>query len=578
MDTTTVAPPADPAAPPADAAPTEAPPTGSALAAGDPIGGLAGVVLRVRGLTRAVRGRVLLQPTDLDVRRGSLVAVAGPSGAGKSTLLRAIADSASASGGHVALAGPIHTVGFVPQEDIIHRDLPLGTTLRYAARLRLATEDAVTIEHTVTSTLELLGLERHRDVRVGSLSGGQRKRASIAVELLAEPTICLLDEPTSGLDPISAAGVMRCLRDLARRGVTILVTTHDPAELALADQVVLLATGGHLAFAGPPALALEAFGVEAMADLYGPLGPDHAPDVAAPGTADAPPGTEPASRPPAPRSGTGAQRHRRRRRQPVVAVRRWAVLTRRTAALLVANRLTVAVLVGSPVLVIAMMALLFPAGAFADPAAAATTAPQILFWMAFAAFFFGLTFGLLQIVTERDIVRREHASGIGSSTYLAAKLGVLVPVLALVCLALLTMLVVTDRLPPLGPATFGVLLATLVLEATAALALGMLASAAVGDAAQATLALPMLCFPQVLFAGAVVPLATMTAPARALSAPLATRWAFEALGRSLPAGPTTDVGAAAYPEVFTGTPLGAWVVLAASALVCLGVTRWLLDR
>jgi ABC-type multidrug transport system ATPase subunit len=553
-------------------------PTSTAVADDRSANRSGGVALRVRHLGRTVRGMVLLTGIDLDVRAGALVVVAGPSGAGKSTLLTTIAGLARPTTGAIERTDPDDSIGFVPQEDIVHRDLSLATTLGYAARLRLPTAGRATIDRRVDDVLGVLGIDEQRDVRVGSLSGGQRKRASIAVELLTDPQICLLDEPTSGLDPTSAAGVMRGLRSLTDRGVTVVMTTHDPTQFDLADQVVFLAEGGRLAFAGTPAEARASFGTVDLADVY-----DHLVDPALAPAFPAP--TVPTSDVPSPKPADRARPDRRRAPGggPGSWIRRLVVLTRRTAALLVANRLTLAVLVGSPVLVIAMMALLFPAGAFADPAtagptAATTTAPQILFWMAFAGFFFGLTFGLLQIVTERDIARRERASGIGTTTYLAAKLGVLVPLLALVCLALLVMLTTTDRLPPMDSTTFGVLLATLVLEATAALALGMLASAAVTDAAQATLALPMLCFPQVLFAGAIVPMATMSGAAQALSTPLATRWAFEALGRSLPAGPATEAAVAAYPEVFAGTPVAAWVVLATSAVVCLAVTRRLLER
>jgi ABC-type multidrug transport system ATPase subunit len=583
METTTISPAPLPAAPAATVGPAPAPATtGCAAVPGTDRTDRTevDVALRIRGLRRSVRDRVLLDDIDLEVRAGSLVAIAGPSGAGKSTLLTIVAGLAPASAGTVDVADADHTVGFVPQEDIIHRDLPLGTTLRYAARLRLAAADPATIERSVSSTLELLGLAGQRDVRVASLSGGQRKRASIAVELLTHPTICLLDEPTSGLDPVSAAGVLRCLRELTARGVTVVMTTHDPSQLEQADQVVFLADGGRLAHAGTPEEALVAFGVDSLLDVYDQLGRANVVTSAATDRTSLA-GTRrrsPFGRAIPSERGAPPSRGRAPRSSAATALRRWAVLTRRTAALLVANRLTLAILVGSPVLVITMMALLFPSDAFADPTAATTAAPQILFWMAFAGFFFGLTFGLLQIVTERDVVRRERASGIGSTTYLAAKLGVLVPVLAVVCFALLTMLAATDRLPPLEPATFAVLLGTLVLEATAALALGMLASAAVGDAAQATLALPMLCFPQVLFAGAIVPMATMSGVAQALSTPLATRWAFEALGRSLPAGPTIGPAAAVYPEVFAGGPATGWVVLAASTAACLAVTRRLLER
>ena len=156
-----------------------------------------------------------------------------------------------------------------------------------------------------------------------------------------------------------------------------------------------------------------------------------------------------------------------------------------------------------------------------------------MFWLAFAGFFFGLTYGLLQIVGEMAILRRERLAGLHVTAYVGAKVAVLTPVLLVVAGGMLAVLRALDRLPPAGGGVYAALLVTLTLEALAALALGLLASAAVTDVAQATLALPMLCFPQVLFAGAIVPVPDMAAPGQAMSLGLANRWAFESLGRAL---------------------------------------------
>src|SRR5262245_1785279 len=189
------------------------------------------------------------------------------------------------------------------------------------------------------------------------------------------------------------------------------------------------------------------------------------------------------------------------------------------------NRLTVAILLGSPLLVTAMLAVLFRAGAHVET--------QTVFWIAFAGFFFGLTYGLLQIVGELAVFRRERFAGIGVGAYVLSKVAVLTPVLALVSAALLGVLRVLDRLPAAGWDPYSRLFVTLLVESLAALALGLLASSSVTDAAQATLALPMLCFPQVLFAGAVVPVHDLAAPGRWMSVGLANRWGYEALARPL---------------------------------------------
>lgn len=200
-----------------------------------------------------------------------------------------------------------------------------------------------------------------------------------------------------------------------------------------------------------------------------------------------------------------------------------------------------------------------------------------MFWIAFAGFFFGLTFGLLQIVGELTIFGRERFAGVGIGAYVLSKIVVLAPLLALVSAALLGVLRVLDRLPALGGSTYLSLFVTLFLESLAALALGLLASASVADAAQATLALPMLCFPQVLFAGAVVPVDELSVLGRGMSVVLANRWAFEALGRSLDLD-TTAPGLAGHRAAFSGSPAMAWFLLASFAAVLTAATVAVLGR
>ncbi|HTS15704.1 MAG TPA: ABC transporter permease [Candidatus Sulfotelmatobacter sp.] len=340
--------------------------------------------------------------------------------------------------------------------------------------------------------------------------------------------------------------------------------------------MVFLARNGHLAFAGTPAQARRYFGVDALAEVYRRLASEDTPRAWAerfaawrqPATAPAQP-AEAVARPVRPDDPHG----------PGV-LRQWWLLTRRNTEVLVRNRLTLAILLGSPVLVTAMMAVLFQPGAFDSHGAADVGPAQVVFWVAFAGFFFGLTFGLLQIVGELAIFRREHRSGLSASAYVAAKIGVLVPVLAVVTAVLLGVLRVLGRLPAAGWDVYTSLLVTLLVEAVSALALGLLASAAVSNAAQAALALPMLCFPQVLFAGAVVPVAHMAAPGRWLSLGLANRFSFEALGRALGLEQLTGTLPAmrAYGDTFSGSVAYRWLVLAAFAGVFAVATVLVLRR
>ena len=542
-----------------------------------------GARIDASGVGQHAGGRQILHEVSLSIEPGELVALAGGSGAGKTTLLGILAGLGAPSTGQVRHDGvrigtgamPRSGVGYVPQDDIIHDEMPLQRTLQYAARLRLpAGTSAEQADLVVDEIMHELDLAERRDVAVRMLSGGQRKRASIAVELLNRPGTIFLDEPTSGLDPATSAEVVRLLRRLTHRGVTVVLTTHEPATIDQCDHVVFLARDGHLAFAGTPSQAQRYFSVDDLVEVYRRLATEDTPRAWAERFAAwRPPATAPAqpAKPP-------VQAVRPDDRHAPGVLRQWWVLTRRNAEVLVRNRLTLAILLGSPVLVTAMMAVLFRPGAFDRHGTADVGPAQIVFWVAFAGFFFGLTYGLLQIVGELAVFRREHRSGLNAGAYVAAKIAVLVPVLAVVTAVLLGVLRALDRLPAAGWGVYASLLITLLVEAVSALALGLFASATVSNAAQAALALPMLCFPQVLFAGAVVPVAAMAAPGRWLSLGLANRYSFEALGRALGLGQLTSTLPAmrAYGDTFSGTAAYRWLVLAGFAVVFALATVWVL--
>ncbi len=543
--------------------------------------GTRGARLDAVDVSRGVGTRQILQPMSLSVKPGELVAIAGGSGAGKTTLLEMLAGLQSPSGGEVRHDGVLQSarlsaesrIGYVPQDDIIHQEMPLQRTLRYAARLRLpAGTSAAEADRVVEETMRDLDLADRAEVPIRSLSGGQRKRASIAVELLTRPRVFFLDEPTSGLDPSTAADVMRLLRRLSRRGVTVVLTTHEPAGIDRCDRVVFLTRDGYLAFDGSPTESRRYFGVDDLNEVYERLAGEHTPQIWAQRFTDS-------------RAKSEAQ--------PDVALptivsdvkhaskfQQWWLLTRRNVDVLVRNRLTLAILLGSPVLVTVMMATLFRRGAF-DPAGAADVGPaQIVFWIAFDGFFFGLTYGLLQIVGEMAVFRRERLAGLSVGAYVASKVTALLPVLAVVSAVLLGVLRALGRLPAAGWDVYGLLFVTIVIEATSALALGLLASAAVSNAAQAALALPMLCFPQVLFGGAIVPVDQMTTPGRLMSLVLSNRHAFDALGRDLNLERYTATlpAMSAYRDTFHGGTGASLIALTSFAVVLTLTTVWVLDR
>jgi ABC-type multidrug transport system ATPase subunit len=215
--------------------------------------GSSGLLIEAREAGHTLRdGTQILHPVSLGIRPGSLVAVIGASGAGKTMLLDALAGLTLPTEGTVLHDGitcrprdglPVAEIGYVPQDDIIHRTMPLDRTLRYAARLRLPKRAGDReIDQAVAKVLSDLGLTNRAHTKVDLLSGGERKRASIAVELLAHPLALFLDEPTSGLDPIVAAEFDRLVRDLKESlGLTVFMVTHDVDSLvAIADRIAVL--------------------------------------------------------------------------------------------------------------------------------------------------------------------------------------------------------------------------------------------------------------------------------------------------------------------------------------------------
>jgi len=546
-----------------------------------------GVEVVAVGLSKTVKGgKGMLHDVSLTVRPGQLLAIVGGSGAGKTMLLEALAGVRPAGRGRVLFDGAnlygnldaFRTLlGYVPQDDIIHAELPLERTLQYAARLRLpGSLSGEEIDAAVRRTMEALDLAGRANVRVGALSGGQRKRASIAVELLTDPHVFFLDEPTSGLDPASGAELLRVLRALADAGSTVVFTTHAVQDLVHADEVAFLAQEGHLAFVGAVEAALRYFAVERVEQIYERLAGEATPEEWAGRFEEHRAGFGPA---PAPRSD---DRDVRGGRERAGFFRQWSVLTRRTFETIARNPLTLAILLGSPVLVVAMLVILFQPGAFDFSHPSPTAVGMLLFWMTFAAFFFGLTYGLLQVVTEQAILRREHLVGQRLSAYLLSKITVLLPFLLLIVVLMLAALRALNRLPPEPTSIYVSVGISLALLGAGALTLGLLTSAAVANPSQATLALPMLCFPAVLFSGAILPVHVMATVGAAISAVMPDRWAWEALGHDmgiryllahggLPLGPPLLKAYGNAGTLSTGTY---WVVLG-SFVVAFTVGAWL---
>ncbi len=384
--------------------------------------------LEVRSVRFAVdNGKQLLDDISLVARPGTLTAIIGGSGAGKSTLARLIAGYARPTTGSVTFQGhDIHAeyaslrsrIGMVPQDDVVHRQLTVNQALGYAAELRLPPD---TNKHdrarVVTQVLDELDLTKHADTRVDKLSGGQRKRASVALELLTGPSLLILDEPTSGLDPALDHQVMTMLRQLADAGRVVLVVTHMLSYLDICDQLLLVAPGGKTAFYGPPDQIGDVMGTTNWAKIFTQVGAD--PDEAnrrfrEQNQAQKPPAKtdEPAE--------LGKPVHTSLRRQI-------STVARRQFRLVIADRAYFVFLALLPFVMGALSLTVPGTSGFGIPVPHTGTpdeSVQILNLLLPAAAFMGTALTIRDLVGERAIFQREQAVGLSTTAYLLAKTGV----------------------------------------------------------------------------------------------------------------------------------------------------------
>jgi ABC-type multidrug transport system ATPase subunit len=469
--------------------------------------------LDVRGVTWTIENnKTLLENISLTARPGTLTAIIGPSGAGKSTLARLIAGYTHPTSGTVTFEGRnIHAdyaslrsrIGMVPQDDVVHGQLTVNQALMYAAELRLppdtTREDRQQVVAEVLSELEMT---QHADTRVDRLSGGQRKRASVALELLTGPSLLILDEPTSGLDPALDRQVMTMLRDLADAGRVVLVVTHSLTYLDVCDQVLLLAPGGKTAFCGSPAQIGPAMGTTNWADIFSTVAgdPQAASDryLALTGPTPPPPPVE------AP-SDIGEPTH-------TSLARQFSTIVRRQARLIISDRGYFIFLALLP-FIMGVLSLAVPGTAgfgVPDPMGDAPNEPgQILVLLNVGAIFMGTALTIRDLIGERPIFRREQAVGLSTTAYLLAKVCVY-SLFAVLQSAIVTAITIIGKGAPTQGAT---VLGSATLELFISMAATTVAAAMVGLALSALAKsneqiMPLLVvaiMSQLVFSGGMIP-------------------------------------------------------------------------
>jgi ABC-type multidrug transport system ATPase subunit len=542
--------------------------------------------LEVRNVEFTVNGKTLLENISLTARPGTLTAIIGGSGAGKSTLSRLVAGYTTPSAGLVTFEGHnVHTgyaslrtrIGMVPQDDVVHRQLTINQALGYAAELRLPPDtSAADRAQVVAQVLDELELTKHADTRVDQLSGGQRKRASVALELLTGPSLLILDEPTSGLDPALDLQVMTMLRQLANAGRVVLVVTHSLTYLDVCDQVLLMAPGGKTAFLGPPDQIGAAMGTTNWAQIFAKVGAD--PDEANRRFLAR-------NRPPEPTqdetpADLGAPAHTSMHRQ-------FSTIVRRQVRLVVNDRAYFVFLALLP-FILGALSLSVPGHTgfgVADPnSATPDESAQILTLLSIAAVFMGTALTIRDLIGERAIFRREQAVGLSTWAYLSAKTAVFCA-FAMMQAAIATAIVIAGKGAPtqgavlLGPSKFDAsveLFVTVAATCVASAILGLVLSSLARSNEQIMPLLVVSLMLQLVLAGGLIPV-TGRVFLDQVSWAIPARWGYAASASTVNVRALVPGALAAKDGHWSHTG-SAWLfdmaMLAVLSAVYSGIVRW----
>lgn len=519
--------------------------------------------IEVRSLTVKVPGKMLLDDLSLTIQPGEFVGLMGPSGAGKTTLMSAMNGYVRPTSGDVLFNGEslygnyaqfAMRMGYVPQDDIIHRDLTVSEALYYTAKLRLPDDyTKEDIDARVQKVLEQMGLQGVRDVLIGSaekkgISGGQRKRVNLAMELLTEPLVLFLDEPTSGLSSEDALMVMKVLRTLADAGKTILLTIHQPSlevfrlldNLTVVSKDVGTADPGRLAYYGPAYPSAVHF---FNPDRQWPAGTDPSPDEVLRGLGKKPTRewlnryreSETCKKYVVNRASASANKQAS---PPEIEklprsgglFTQWNTLTRRCFAIKARDTWNTCILFAQAPVVAILISMTFGKRASQDAGKdlatwmeVANTLPFALFILVLSGIWFGCSNSVREIVGEWTIYRRERMVNLRIPSYVASKFFVLGLLSALQCLVLLGIVTYTCELK----GSFALHYISLLLVSLVGVGLGLLVSAATSSSEAAVALIPIALLPMVMLGGVMIPIHEMQKFIQPIANTMPTRWAYE---------------------------------------------------
>lgn len=459
---------------------------------------------------------------NLNIKPGELIAIIGGSGAGKSTILNCMCGYLKPTHGDVFINGINlyqnfdslkKLIGYVPQSDIVYDNLTLYDMLLYTAKLRLP-KDTTPEErkNAIIRAINTVELPEKRDALIRSLSGGQRKRTSIAVELLSDPNLLFLDEPASGLDPGTERSLMTSLRKMADRGKTVILVTHSTIQLKMCDKIVFMGKGGNLCYFGSYDEALAFFGVSDIVDVYNMI-------------------TDNAEQ--------WSQKFKEIRETPQKArktsdvsvksrsnwFRQLGVLCARYFKLVVNDKQRLLLLLIQAPLLAVLISFVANGKQFEQY----EMTKSLLFALSCSAFWVGMLNAIQEICKERTILKREYMTGLSLSAYISSRiivLGVLCLIQSVMITGVFSLII---GLPEKGVLTFPFLelLITTFITAVASSAMGLFVSSLFTNADRAMTVAPILLMPQILFSGLIFKLSGAT---EIISWFAVCRWSMEGYG------------------------------------------------
>ncbi|MDZ4870631.1 MAG: Vitamin B12 import ATP-binding protein BtuD [Chroococcidiopsis cubana SAG 39.79] len=497
-------------------------------------------------LTKVVgKGTTLLDDISLSILPREFIVIAGVSGGGKSTLLDALNGFRPATSGMVLVNGEDlyknfnayrTELGYVPQDDIIHKELTVKQALDFAAQLRMPSDTTPgERQKRVQEVLTDLELLQRQDVPVKALSGGQRKRVSIGVELITKPSLFFLDEATSGLDPGTELQIMKLLRKLSDQGRTILLITHATKNVTLCDRVVFLAKGGRVAYFGPPAEAIDYFGVEEFDQIYGKVEHELSPEEWQQRFRNSRHYHKYVlERQQQLQMPQMAQRSHRAKQKPgstikqVSAWQQFIILSRRNLAILMRDRAGL-FLMGAIAPILGLLDFVtWQRNVFDSKDGNAGQAITMLFAAALIAVIVGSLATMREIVKEQEIYRRERMIGLKILPYVMSKvwIGIIIALYQAAIFLLFKWLAV--ELPGGGTELFNMYV-TLFLATLAGMVMGLLVSAISPNQNVAPLLTIIFIVPQITFGGGMLPVDTFGPPGQLINRMTITKWSFESL-------------------------------------------------